>query len=90
MGNGSEVWGREESFPTGRLGTKTKRPELGLSHKAFSRSALLQVLLNDRIGAQLFQVNGTAVPYDITFRPFSNNYRWHNLYPLAVGQFRER
>jgi hypothetical protein len=74
----------------GQVWHKTKRPGLGLSHKAFSRSALLQVLLNDRIGAQLFQVNGTAVPYDITFRPFSNNYRWHNLYPLAVGQVRER
>jgi hypothetical protein len=54
---------------TVRLGNKTKRLGLDLSHKALSRSALPQVLLNHRIERQPFRVNGTAVPSDITLRP---------------------
>ena len=56
---------------TGRVG-KTKRPGLSLSHKAFSRSALPQVLLNHRIERHLFRVNGTEVPDDITLGPYDD------------------
>jgi hypothetical protein len=42
-------------------GNKTKRLGLDLSHKALSRSALPQVLLNSRIELQRFGVNGTEV-----------------------------
>jgi hypothetical protein len=69
---------------------KTKRPGLGLSHKALSRSALPQVLLNHRLAPQQFRVNGTEVPDDITLRPYRDGSRRLNLYPLAAGQFRER
>ena len=69
---------------------KTKRPGLGLSHKALSRSALPRVLLNHRIEPQLFRVNGTEVPDDITLRPYRYNPPLLNLYPLAAGHFRER
>jgi hypothetical protein len=75
---------------TGRVGTKQKRLGLGLSHKALSRSALPQVLLNHRIEPQLFRVNGTAVPENITLRPYRDGPRRLNLYPLAAGRFRER
>jgi hypothetical protein len=64
---------------------KTKRPGLGLSHKALSRSALPQVLLNHRIEPKLFRVNGTEVPNDITLRPYRHSLLRLNLYPLAAG-----
>ena len=48
---------------------KTKRPGLSLSHKALSRSALPQVLLNPRIQPSPLPGNGTIVPDGITFRP---------------------
>ena len=64
---------------------KTKRPGLGLSPKALHRSALPQVLLNHRIEPQLFRVNGTAVPSDITLRPYRDRPPRLNLYPLAAG-----
>jgi hypothetical protein len=51
-------------------GHKTKRLGLSSSHKALRRSALPQVLLNYRIAPQLFEVNGTEVPNDITLRPY--------------------
>ena len=41
-----------------------------MSHKALSRSALPQVLLKYRIEPSLLRVNGTAVPSDITLRPY--------------------
>jgi len=61
-----------------------------LSHKALSRSALPQVLLNPRIEHPVVRVNGTEVPDDITLRPYRDGSRRLNLYPLAAGQFRER
>ena len=66
-------------------GHKTKRLGLGLSHKALSRSALPQVLLNHRIEPSLFRRNGTAVPDGITLRPYHDALwvltrirRWHS------------
>ena len=55
---------------------KTKRLELGVSHKALSRSALPQVLLNHRIEPQLFRVNGTEVPLGIHVKAIA---RWHSV-----------
>jgi hypothetical protein len=81
--------GTEVTPVAGQVGNKTKRPGLGLSHKALSRSALPQVLLNHRIEPQLFRVNGT-VPNDITLRPYRYSPPRLNLYPLAAGHFRER
>jgi hypothetical protein len=43
----------------------------------------------DRLSAQLFRVNGTAVPYDITLRPYDYSVLSPNLYPLATGQFKQ-
>ena len=67
---------------------KTKRPGLGLSHKALSRSALPQVLLNHRIGPQLFRVNGTAVPDDITLRPYCDSPPCLNFVSAGGGALR--
>jgi hypothetical protein len=67
---------------------KTKRPGLGLSHKALSRSALPQVLLNHRIEPQLFPVNGTAVPDDITLRPYCDSPPCLNFVSAGGGALR--
>jgi hypothetical protein len=75
---------------TATEGTKQKRLGFDLSHKALSRSALPKVLLNPRVDFQLFRVNGTDVPNDITLRPYRYGPPRLNLYPLAAGQFRER
>jgi len=71
-------------------GHKTKRLGLGLSHKALSRSALPQVLLNYRLEPSPFQGNGTAVQDGITLRPYHEGPLRLNLYPLAAGHFGER
>jgi hypothetical protein len=81
------MWG---SGSNRHWGHKTKRLGLGLSHKALSRSALPQVLLNHRIEPQLLRGNGTVVPEDITLRPLPRQPLRLKLYPLAAGQFRER
>jgi hypothetical protein len=49
VGNGPDVWGTEVIAAAVLGWHKTKRPGLGLSHKALSRSALPQVLLNYRV-----------------------------------------
>jgi hypothetical protein len=54
---------------------KTKRPGLGLSHKALSRSALPQVLLNYRVVPSQLVVNDTSVLDGITFRSSSRCHR---------------
>ena len=56
--------GTEVTPVTGQVGNKTKRLGLSSSHKALSRSALPQVLLNHRIEPSLLVVNGTEVPDD--------------------------
>jgi hypothetical protein len=89
-GNGPEVWGYRSHCRHWATWHKTKRPGLGLSQKALSRSALPRVLLNHRIKPQLFRVNGTEVPDDITLRPYRYSPPRLNLYPLAAGHFRER
>ena len=61
--------GTEVIATTGRVGTKTKRPGLGLSHKALSRSPPPE-LLNRRLEPSRPCVNGTGVPDDITLRPY--------------------
>jgi hypothetical protein len=63
------VGAQNEGLSRDKLGNKTKRPGLGLSHKALSRSALPQVLLNPRIQPSPLPGNGTIVPDGITFRP---------------------
>ncbi len=36
------------------------------------------------------RLNGTAVPEDITFRPFSTNFAGYSFGGLVAGHFRER
>jgi hypothetical protein len=72
--NGPEVWGHRSNCHHCAGWHKTKRPGLGLSHKALSRSALPQVLLNYRVVPSLLVVNGTAVLDGITFRLFPTNF----------------
>jgi hypothetical protein len=89
-GLGPEVWGHRSNCHHCAGWHKTKRPGLGLSHKALSRSALPQVLLKHRIEPSLLRVNGTEVPDDITLRPCWNSPPCLNLYRLVAGHLRER
>jgi hypothetical protein len=65
VGNGPEVWGHRSNCCHRATWHKTKRPGLGLSHKALSRSALPQVLLDHRIKSSLLRVSGTEVPVSV-------------------------
>jgi len=85
VGNGPGVWGTEVIASTCAGWHKTKRPGLGLSHKALSRSALPQALLKHRIEPRLLLVNGTEVPDDITLRPYWDSPPCLNFCRLVAG-----
>jgi hypothetical protein len=69
--------------------TKQNAPD-SIRVRSVCRSALPQVLLNNRVAPSPLRVNGTGVLDNDTLRPYHHSPLRLNVYPLAAGCFRER